>query len=282
MKVLALNSSTRSDDQSKTAMMLASLVNGMREAGADVEKINLRDKKINFCVCCYRCMTTSPGSCFHKDDMSMELFPKWLESDLCVYGTPLFYHTVNAPMKAFLERTFPVCEPYLYEKEGRWHHPLRNPPPAAVFLSVCGFPAMSAFEALSGYLKFLYGGSSHLWAEIYRDGAEGMVSNPRKYKEILEATQQAGRELVKNHGVSQETMSVITQPLGSDIAMMAEVANSAWQTCIDEGITLPQFQKRQMIPRPLTVRAFAGIMRMGFNEARAADMDAVIQFVFSG
>ncbi len=285
MKVLALNSSTRPDEQSKTAMMLARLVDGMREAGAEVEKINLRDKKIRYCICCYHCMTTTPGQCIHKDDMSKELFPRWLESDLCVYGTPLFYHTVNAPMKAFLERTFPVCEPFLYEKDGRWHHPVRQQPPAAVFLSVCGFPSLSAFDALSHYANFLYGGEEDrrvLWAEIYRNGAEGMVSNPRKMSIIMDATHQAGRELVETKGVSPETMAVITQTIGTDVGMITDVANSAWQTCIDEGITLPEFQKRQMIPRPVTIRAFMGLMRMGFNSEAARNRDAVIQFIFSG
>lgn len=44
-KVLALNSSPRSDAESYTFMMLDQLVEGMREAGADVEVVNLRKKK---------------------------------------------------------------------------------------------------------------------------------------------------------------------------------------------------------------------------------------------
>ena len=41
MKVMALNSSPRGDGQSKTAIMLNSLVEGMREAGAEVEVVSL-------------------------------------------------------------------------------------------------------------------------------------------------------------------------------------------------------------------------------------------------
>ena len=41
MKVLALNSSPRGGGQSKTEIMLKSLVEGMVEAGAEVEVVDL-------------------------------------------------------------------------------------------------------------------------------------------------------------------------------------------------------------------------------------------------
>ena len=45
MKVIAINSSARTQGQSKTELMLEHLVCGMENAGADVEIINLREKK---------------------------------------------------------------------------------------------------------------------------------------------------------------------------------------------------------------------------------------------
>ena len=113
MKVLAINSSPRADGISKTGMMLDALVQGMRDAGAEVETIHLREKKIKNCIGCFTCWTKTPGVCVHKDDMTNELFPKWLEADLAVYATPLYHFTVNATMKAFIERTLPVVEPFL-------------------------------------------------------------------------------------------------------------------------------------------------------------------------
>jgi len=137
MKVMAINSGLRTEGQSRTELMLNHLIKGMREAGAEVEVVNLRKKKIKYCIGCFSCMTKTPGKCVLKDDMTEELYPKWLESDLVVYATPLFHHTVNAPMKAFIERTWPTCLPF-FEKDGdgRWHHPWRHKPPAAVLLSV--------------------------------------------------------------------------------------------------------------------------------------------------
>lgn len=45
MKVLALNSSSRTGDVSKTEIILGDLLQGMREAGAEVEVVELRRKK---------------------------------------------------------------------------------------------------------------------------------------------------------------------------------------------------------------------------------------------
>jgi multimeric flavodoxin WrbA len=44
----------------------------------------------------------------HRDDMALELLPKWQESDISIYASPLYPFTVNAQMKAFIERTLPV------------------------------------------------------------------------------------------------------------------------------------------------------------------------------
>ena len=107
MKVIAFNSSPGAEGVSKAGIMLDALAEGMREAGAEVEIVPLRKKKINNCIGCYTCWTRTPGVCVHKDDMTGELFPKWLEADIAVYATPLYHYTMNASMKALIERTLP-------------------------------------------------------------------------------------------------------------------------------------------------------------------------------
>ena len=284
MKVLALNSSARSRGESKTDLMLNHLVNGMREAGADVETVNLREKNIKNCVGCFTCMTKTPGKCVLKDDMTRDLFPRWLESDLVIYATPLFHHTVNATMKTFIERTWPICEPFLAEEEGRWFHPLRRNHPGVVVLSVCGFPAMSAFGGLTHYVKFLYKahGKGVLWAEIYRPGAEFMVRQNDKQKDILDATIQAGRELVVDHRVSAETLARIEQPLTNNVSDFAKVANCMWKTCISEGVTLKKFADEVMIPRPDSIETFMAIFPLGLKAFAANGTKAILQFNLSG
>jgi multimeric flavodoxin WrbA len=85
MKVLAINSSARIGGESKTELILNHLIKGMEEEGAKVEVVNIFKKKINYCIGCFTCWTKTPGECVHKDDMTKDLFPKYMASDLCKY-----------------------------------------------------------------------------------------------------------------------------------------------------------------------------------------------------
>ena len=289
MKVLAINSSARPKGQTKTGLVLDRLVDGMRDAGAEVELVELRKKKVNYCIGCFTCWTKTPGRCVHKDDMTSELFPKWLASDLVVYASPLYYFTVNAEMKAFIERTLPVLQPFFEETKDdsggrKTRHPLRNPHPKVVMESVAGFPELSAFDQLSSWARFIYGREGNLVAEIYRPMAEMLAQpNAGKAGEILAAVSRAGREIVTNGSVSKETMSAVTQDLVADPgSLLKHAGNLMWKTCIAEGITPKEFVERGMVPRPDSIEGFMALMSFAFNPARAGEMKAVYQFVFSG
>jgi multimeric flavodoxin WrbA len=284
MKVLALNSSPRSEGQSKTGLMLNQLVQGMREAGADVEVVDLRKKSVKNCIGCFTCWTKTPGVCIHKDDMADELFPKFLDSDLVVYATPLYHFTLNATMKAFIERTLPILQPFFKQSGGETHHPLRHQLPKAVFLSVAGFPERNVFDQLSSWARFIFGERRTLVAEIYRPAAEAMTQPffKDKAEDILEATRQAGREIVQSLKVSPDTLARITQDLTEDKELFGKIGNLFWKTCIAEGITPRQFEEKRLIPRPDSVETFMLISSLGFNPDGAGDTRAVLQFNFSG
>jgi multimeric flavodoxin WrbA/putative sterol carrier protein len=281
MKVLALNSSPRREGESKTALMLTHLVQGMSEAGADVEVIELRNKTVKNCIGCFTCWTKTPGVCIHNDDMTNELFPKWRDSDIVVYASPLYVYTLNASMKAFTDRIIPILEPFLEERDGRTFHPWRQKPPAAVVLSVAGFPEDSVFDQLSSYVNFLFG--KGLLAEIYRPAAETMTSRPFRDKldDILAATVEAGRQLVASRTVSPETLARIRQPI-VDFDTLARIGNAVWKTCIAERVTPRELHEKGMIPRPDSIETFMDILTMGFNPKRAGNTKATLQFRFSG
>ena len=58
---------------------------------------------------------------------------------------------------------------------------------------------------------------------------------PDKLNDILNATEQAGRELVASKRVAPETLARIKQPL-ADPDAIARMANMFWRSCIDEEI----------------------------------------------
>jgi multimeric flavodoxin WrbA/putative sterol carrier protein len=288
MKVMALNSSPRGGGQSKTEIMLKSLVEGLVEAGAVVEVVDLRKKKVNHCAGCFSCWTKTPGTCIHQDDMTQELFPKWLESDLVIYASPLYHFTVNAEMKSFIERTLPILEPFFMQQDGRTYHPLRQKHPKVVVLSVAGFPDEAVFDQLSSWVNFIYGGyhpdGKALVAEIYRPMAEALTIP--YFKEvaagILDATRQAGREIGATMNISEETMALVRQPMIENPGDFLEFGNLMWQTCIAEGITPREFGKRGVMPRPDSINSYIEMMKLGFNTVSANGLEAKIQFNFSG
>ncbi|MBN2297474.1 MAG: NAD(P)H-dependent oxidoreductase [Deltaproteobacteria bacterium] len=284
MKVLAINSSARTDGQSKTKLMLDHLVEGMRDAGADVEVVELRKKKINNCIGCFTCWTKTPGVCLHNDDMTTELFPKFLGSDLAVFATPLYHFTVNAQLKTFIERTLPAIEPFFKERHGKTTHPLRGPHPGIVMLSVAGFPEYSVFDQLSAWANFVYGREGGLVAEIYRPLAEALplAFVNEKAGEILEATRQAGREIVLSLKVSPETMQRITQDIVEDHRAFLRIGDLMWKTCIDQGVTPKEFDEKGMMPRPDSLEDFMAIMNIAFNPGADGNISAVIQYRFTG
>jgi multimeric flavodoxin WrbA len=281
MNVIAINSSPRGQGESKTEMILKPLVEGMEAAGARVDLVNLREKKVRNCIGCFTCFTKTPGACVHQDDMTKEIFPKWLDADLAVYATPLYHYTVNATMKAFIERTLPVLEPFFEEKDGRMHHPRRHPASKAVVMSVAGFPEMAVFDQLSAYVRFIFG--KNLLAEIYRPAAESLAylpdASPRDA--IFDALRKAGGELVRSQAVSPDTLEQITQPLGIE-STFALVGNAMWKTCIEEKVTPREMRERGIAPRPDSIETFMLLMPMGFQPETAGDLNATFQFDFSG
>jgi multimeric flavodoxin WrbA len=86
MKVLAINSSPRMD-KGNTALILNPFLEGMKEAGAEVELFYTSKLNIHSCTGEFNCWLKTPGKCLHKDDMKM-LYPKFAEADVVVFATP--------------------------------------------------------------------------------------------------------------------------------------------------------------------------------------------------
>ena len=76
---------------------------GAMEAGNNVEKIFVRDKKIGYCNACYGCKN---GVCIIKDDMREVLeIMHW--ADVIVMSSPVYFYSIDAQMKALIDRTLP-------------------------------------------------------------------------------------------------------------------------------------------------------------------------------
>lgn len=100
-KVLVLSASPRKGGNSE--MLCDQFMLGVKEAGNQVEKIFLRDKKIDYCVACEVCIKNG-GNCVQKDDMA-EVLEKMIAADVIVMATPVYYYAMNGQMKTLIDRT---------------------------------------------------------------------------------------------------------------------------------------------------------------------------------
>lgn len=101
-KVLILSSSPRKGGNSDS--LCDQFMKGAQEAGHDVEKIRLAEKKINYCFGCYACKS---GTCVQKDD-AREVLDKMMAADVIVLATPVYFYTMCAQLKALIDRSVAI------------------------------------------------------------------------------------------------------------------------------------------------------------------------------
>lgn len=104
MKIVVVNGSPRRTKN--TATLLEKAIEGAREKGAEIEKINLYEYDFNGCKSCFSCKLAGLGNnrmCVIKDD-AKPLLEKCLQADALLFGTPIYYDNITGVMRSFLER----------------------------------------------------------------------------------------------------------------------------------------------------------------------------------
>lgn len=146
-KLLIISSSPVKN--SNSLLLCQAFGKGAEEAGYQVEIIHLREKYIPFCLGCEACVKTGKG-CVQKDDMA-ELILKMHQADVFVLATPIYFMTVSAQLKVFIDRCI-AGEQAMRQSEGK----------KAYFISVCAAPEAKAEEnhaaangAFRGFLQCL-------------------------------------------------------------------------------------------------------------------------------
>lgn len=113
-KVLILSSSPRRGGNSDT--LCDEFMKGAQSSGNQVEKIFLKDMRINYCTGCSVCsMYGKP--CPQKDDAA-GIIEKMIGADVIVMATPVYFYTVSAQMKTLIDR---CCGRYLEMKNKEFY-----------------------------------------------------------------------------------------------------------------------------------------------------------------
>lgn len=100
-KVLIISSTPRANGNSE--VLCEAFSKGAKEKGNRVELISLRKQPIDYCIGCYYC-AKHEGKCFQKDNLN-EILEKVIQADVLVFATPIYFYSITAQLKAFLDRT---------------------------------------------------------------------------------------------------------------------------------------------------------------------------------
>lgn len=102
-KVLVISSSLRAGSNSE--LMAKSAAEGAASAGHEVSFINLKEHNISYCKGCLSCQST--GKCIIRDDMD-SLIETVNSADMVIIACPVYYYSMPAQLKAFLDRCNPL------------------------------------------------------------------------------------------------------------------------------------------------------------------------------
>jgi len=236
MKILAVNGSP-TKSKGMTDVTMNNFLEGAKAEGADVEYIQLSEKKINYCTGCFSCWVKTPGTCIFKDDMP-EILEKIKAADVLVLGTPLYVDGMSAQTKTFIDRIIPLVQPEIDFVDGHNRHRKRlDRVPDIVLLSVCGFYELDNFDGLVDHVKRI--------CKNFRSKFIGSILRPASYVykmedmfpeevvKIKDALKKAGKELVMNRSFNDKTLENIASiPLNPDDFIGG--ANIFWEMCKKE------------------------------------------------
>jgi multimeric flavodoxin WrbA len=216
-KVLAFNSSPRKG-KGNTAVVLTPFIEGLRQAGAEVDLHYNCDLDIKSCKGCFNCWLKTPGVCAQKDDMQ-RLLPEMRDADVIVYATPVYSYGMNAQMKNLIDRMIVLAEPFMEVVAGRSRHVAGEDEKhhKIVLVSNCGMWGLDNFDPLVAHVKKLCQDPPMEYAGAllrpHGEALRAMLDMGAPVNDVIDAARDAGRQLIESGKISQATLDIVSRDL---------------------------------------------------------------------
>jgi multimeric flavodoxin WrbA len=224
MKIVAYNGSPKGK-KSTTHLMIDEVLKGAQKNGAEVVNYTLSEKNIHHCMGCFHCWYVDRNKCIFNDDMG-EAMSHFKDLDILILGTPLYFDNVSGMLKVFLDRCIAYGSYFIQKDEhGESKHidaykekHNGKPAPQIVIISNGGFAEKSQFQALEFMMdRMARNMSSEVIAKIFRGQGPLLTLDNEQLKPIIdnyrELLQQAGREIVTQRCISEQTQVQLDAPL---------------------------------------------------------------------
>ena len=177
--------------QGNTSRLLGQAVAGARDQGATVTEIILRDLRISPCLEIYGC--TADGNCVIKDDFK-HVRESLLASDGIMLASPIFFYTVSAHTKIFMDR----CQSLWVKKYwienlafGQWLSTRKG-----LFISAGATKGKKLFDGALLTVRYFFDViDTHLWKSLLYRGLD-FEDDVLEHPDYLQEAYNAGQSLV--------------------------------------------------------------------------------------
>ena len=183
-RVLVFKGSPRENGNSSTLADRAA--EGAVAAGAEVEVFSLHRMDIRPCDACDTCQET--GVCVLKDDMQ-SLYPKLTQAEAIVIATPIYWFTMSAQTKLFIDRWYGLESPQGNPLKGKQFGLLLTYGDTDPYSS----GAINAIRTFQDMLRYL---GANLRGMVY--GSAMDVGDVQKQPDLMERAYKLGEKLGLN------------------------------------------------------------------------------------
>ena len=176
-KILIINGSPRPNGNTTT--LAEHLIAGAKEGGADAEVLRLQGLEIQPCDGCDSCQNKSSG-CVISDDMQ-DLYPKLKEADVIVIASPVYWFSMTAQTKAFLDRWYALISESGFELKGKNLSLLMVYGDTDLYTSG-GINVIHTLESICRYTGLIFEGIVHGCAMDIGDAAKDPLLMKKSYQ----------------------------------------------------------------------------------------------------
>jgi multimeric flavodoxin WrbA len=101
---------------------LAILTDVLKQRGAQVQVLSLRELKLAHCIGCFGCWLETPGICRYHEADGCAILQAVIESDTMILFTPVVCGGYSSQLKQIVDRFVSLCLPYFHSYHGELHH----------------------------------------------------------------------------------------------------------------------------------------------------------------
>lgn len=182
-RILILTASPRKNGNSTILALKAA--EGVNAAGGEADVASIGNMKIAPCNACDLCRTSAEAGCVINDDMQ-PLYKKIENAQGIIFATPVYWFSVSAQMKCFIDRTYATYNEGKYSFTGKDVGVILTYEDKDVFVSG-GVNALRSFQDTFAYVKANPVGTVH--------GSAGKAGDVQTNEKLLQEAYELGRKI---------------------------------------------------------------------------------------